>query len=109
MACKLTKVAHPPFTFSGPAGQDVTLTVTGTAAVITSVNYDGQPLPQQGQPAPPPWTFTIKPGRKVLVVIVVNQPGDLTRINEKCNGTANLLQELVFDDAFPRVFFIQGT
>jgi hypothetical protein len=101
MACKLTKLAHPPFTFSGAAGQEVTLTVSGIAAVITSVVYDGQVVAS-------PWTFTIKPGRKVLVVIVVNQVGDLTRINEKCNGTTHLLQEFVFDDAFPRVFFIQG-
>ena len=102
MACKLTKLAHPPFTFSGAAGQVVKLTVSGTAAVITSVVYDGQAMTS-------PWSFTIKPGRKVLVVIVVNQAGDLTCINEQCNGTANLLQEFLFDDAFPRVFFIQGT
>jgi hypothetical protein len=101
MACKLTKLASPPFTFSGPAGQEVTLAVSGTAAVITSVVYDGQPLKA-------PWSFTIKPGRKVLVVIVVNQVGDLTRIDESCNGGAKPLQEFVFDDAFPRVFLIQG-
>jgi hypothetical protein len=101
MACNLTKLDHPPFTFSGPAGLEVALTVGGTAAVITSVVYDGQVITA-------PWVLTIKQGRKVLVVIVVNQPGDLTQIREKCNGTTKLLQEFVFDEPFPRVFLIQG-
>jgi hypothetical protein len=105
MPCKLTKLNHPPHAFSGPIGQSVTITVSGHAAVITSVAYDDQAIP-------PPWTFSIKQGRKVLVVIVVSQPqpppGNLVKIEEKCNGTTQVLMEFVYDDAFPRVFVIAG-
>jgi multidrug efflux pump subunit AcrA (membrane-fusion protein) len=102
MACKLTPVPHSPHRFSGPAGQTVTLTIAGDQApAILSVVYAGAVVNS-------PWTFTIKPGMQVLVMIVSNAPNALTIIQEKCNGTANILQAFEFDELYPRVFQILG-
>jgi len=101
MACKLKRLKHPPPHFSAASGASVTLGAGGSAAVLASVVYDGQAVHA-------PWTFTVKPGRTVLVVVVANQPGELTQIQEVCNGSHKVLEEFVFGDGDASVFVIQG-
>ncbi len=102
MACNLKHVpSDKPHTFSGHTGSSVTLEAGGGAATITSAIYAGVTLDNT-------LTFTIKPGLAVLLVTVMNQPGASTLINEKCNGTSNILFHFTFDDAYQRTIRIIG-
>jgi len=91
--CQLTRVG--PNSFTAPIQSSVTLAAGGAAAVLQSVVYNNTPTGAD-------WTFTVLQGPKDLVVVVANQPGETTQIQETCaNGGMNVLDEFNFSPIGP--------
>jgi hypothetical protein len=92
MACKLTEVDVR--TYNGSTGASVQIAVDsdlGKAFIVSAV-YAGIAIVS-------PWKFTIVAGAKQLQVVVGNpNVGDVTRIQEACDGgSKNKLAEFDFD------------
>jgi len=107
MACNLKVSTDPTLDFEGTAGASVTLKITTKTgrADIVHLRYDG------GAVSGPPFTFTLKSGVKVLVVLTeASAAGLLLELREDCgNGSDKLLTTFPYDPTNPaRAYFIQS-
>jgi hypothetical protein len=108
MACNLELSPTGDVDFVGPSGESVTLTLTGpdgVAAEIVHIRYAGTGTSN------PPFTFDIKDGTNLLVVLAeASQAGAILQFKEDCGGSDQVLSTFHFDPQNPaRGYFIKGT
>jgi hypothetical protein len=111
MACNLKHIPAGGTNFVGSIGGSVTLKVTSPDASVNAkivhVRYAGTGISQ------PPFQFTIKPNRNVLVAIVeASKPGAELELREDCGGGTDqvISGPFHFDPLNPgRTLFITGT
>jgi len=108
MACNLELSPTGDVDFVGPSGESVTLTLTGpdgVAAEIVHMRYAGNGA------SDPPFTFAIKDGTNLLVVVAeASQAGVSLQLQEDCGGSNQVLSTFQFDPQNPaRGYFIKGT
>lgn len=108
MACNLTLSPTGEEDFVGPTGTSVTLKLTGpdgVAAEIVHIRYAGTATSN------PPFTFAIKDGVNLLVVVgEASEAGAKLQFKEDCGGSDQVLSTFHFDPQNPaRGYFIKGT
>lgn len=111
MACRLTPSTSATEDFHGDEGAKVTLTLKGpkgAGAEILHIRYAGTEIDTEE-----PYQFTIKSGRRFLIVLVdCSKPGVVVQLVEKCGDTRNdeqVIDRFNFDPRNPaRGYIILG-
>ena len=108
MACCLEVSTTAKEDFVGDTGCATTLTIKGprgAAAEILHMRYAGTEIDAEA-----PFEFTIKKGRRMLIVLVdCSKPGAVLQLIEVCGATEEVIDRYNFDPRNPaRGYIVLG-